>query len=58
MPLSRAMEEAMQLLGQDPLPDDAEQRLEELEKQVPEEERELFADIWEGFVVASGRLPA
>lgn len=58
MPLSPAIEAAISLLGQEPLPADAEQRLKELEKQVPPEEADMFADIWEGFVVANGGIPA
>lgn len=52
---SRVIEEAMAILGKEPLPADAEARLEALEKQAIKEERRMFADIWEGYFVASTR---
>ena len=50
---SPAFEEAMRLLGQDPLPEDAESRLEKLEKEIRPDEWERFGDLWEAFRAAS-----
>lgn len=56
---SAAFQEAMKLLGEEPLPKDAEARLEALEKKILPEERELFGDIWEGYHVSADlELPA
>lgn len=52
---SAALQAAMAILGQEPLPADAEQQLADLEASAPAAERDLFADIWEGFMVASGK---
>lgn len=43
---SPAFQEALEVIRQDPLPENAEQRLEELEKQVTKEEKVKFQDIW------------
>lgn len=43
--------EAQEILGQEPLPPDAQERLESLERQAPEDER--WEWIWEGFEVAT-----
>ncbi len=48
----------MAILGQEPLPPDAEARLAALEKRANKEERHLFADIWEGYFVASTKQQA
>lgn len=53
---SPAFQEAMNILAQDPLPADAEARLEELEKQIRPEEVEAFGDLWEAFIVAQNVL--
>lgn len=50
---SVAFREAMRLLGQDPLPDDAESRLEQLELQIRTDEAERFGDLWEAFLAAA-----
>lgn len=50
---SPAFKEAQTLLGQDPLPADAEARLEALEKQIRPDEEEQFGDLWEAFIAAS-----
>jgi hypothetical protein len=46
MDMSPQLEQALALLQQDPLPDDAEQQLEALEKDAPESEGEMFGDLW------------
>lgn len=51
---SPELQEAMELLGQDPLPPNAGERLAELEERAPRSERRLFADLWEALTVASG----
>ncbi|WP_303909474.1 hypothetical protein [Thiohalomonas denitrificans] len=51
--LSPAFQEAMNILAQQPLPADAEARLEELEKQIRPDEFEPFGDLWEAFEVAT-----
>jgi len=52
--LSPQIQEAMTILGQDPLPSDARQRLEQLEKQAPADQRGLFDQLWEAFYAAGG----
>jgi hypothetical protein len=56
--LSKTIRDAMAILGQEPLPPDAEARLAALEKRASKEERHLFADIWEGYFVASTKQQA
>jgi hypothetical protein len=46
---SEAFKQAQQLLSLDPLPDDAEQRLEALEMQIRPDERGMFGDLWSAF---------
>lgn len=52
---SVAFREAMILLGQEPLPDDAEARLEDLETKIRPDEFERFGDLWEAFTAALPR---
>jgi len=52
--MSPQIEEAMAILGQDPLPADARARLEQLERETPPEEAALWGDLWEGFTAAGG----
>jgi hypothetical protein len=48
---SEAFKQAQQLLSLNPLPDDAEQRLEALEKQIRPDERDMFGDLWSAFIL-------
>ena len=48
---SEALLAAERLLKEDPLPTNAEQQLEELERQVRPDEVVFFSDIWEAFIV-------
>lgn len=52
--MSPALKQAIELLGQQPLPADAEARLEELEGQMGQGEEEMFGDLWEALLVAQG----
>lgn len=49
--LSPEFQEAMNLLCLDPMPLDAEKRLEVLETRSPNEEAAQWADIWEYYTV-------
>ena len=49
---SPALRDAIALLGQDPLPEDVEARLEILERQAPPEEADQFGDLWEALQAA------
>ncbi len=51
---STAFNEAKALLGQIPLPTDAEARLAALESQIRPEEADKFGDLWEAFYAAGG----
>lgn len=51
---SDALQQAIDLLGQSQLPDDTEARLEELEHQVRDDEKDKFGDLWEAFIVMTG----
>lgn len=51
--LPEAFDRASALLALDPLPDDAAERLEEIEKDCPEEFLDLFGQYWEGLLVAT-----
>ena len=55
--MSPAFRKAVELLGEIPLPADAEARLEALEGQIEPEEVEAFGDLWEAFEVARVREP-
>lgn len=50
---SEAFREAMTLLGQEPLPENAESRLQELETKIRPDEAERFGDLWEAFAAAT-----
>lgn len=50
--MSPAFQQAVQLLGEQPLPADAEERLAALEAQIEPQEEEAFGDLWEAFLVA------
>ncbi len=43
---SLAFAEASRLLGEDPLPPDAEERLQALEKKIRLDELDRFGDLW------------
>lgn len=47
--MSEALEKAMQIIGADPLPQDAEQQLERLQAQADKAEQRYFADIWSAY---------
>ncbi|MGE0388453.1 MAG: hypothetical protein AB7Q97_27325 [Gammaproteobacteria bacterium] len=53
---SPAFDAAQALLRQAPLPADAEDQLAHLERQVRDDEREYFGDLWEAFIVAGGQF--
>lgn len=53
-PYSPAFQAAVELIGQEPLPADAEARLAELETQIEPAEQEYFGDLWEAFLAAGG----
>lgn len=53
---SPALRDALALLGQDPLPDDVEARLEALERQAPPEEADQFGDLWEALMATDVSL--
>jgi len=50
--MSEQLEQALALLGNLPLADDAEQQLESLEAQAPSSEEVQWAMVWEGFEAA------
>ncbi|MAK91790.1 MAG: hypothetical protein CMI13_11210 [Oleibacter sp.] len=49
---SKQLQDAMQLLKQDPLPADAEDQLLALEEKAPKEEARMFADLWSALMAA------
>lgn len=49
------LRQAREIIRANPIPADARQQLEKLERQATGEEREYFADIWEAFVAAGGK---
>jgi hypothetical protein len=51
------IDKAMAILAEEPLPADAFQRIEALERAATADERPLFADIWEGYYAAGGEDP-
>lgn len=51
------VDQALALLGQDPLPADAFQQLAALEQRATPEQRPLFEQLWEGFYAAGGVDP-
>lgn len=51
------IDQAQEILAQTPLPPDAYQRLEALEKLADDRQRIMFRDIWEGYHVAGGTDP-
>ena len=54
---SPQLKQAIDLLGRDPLPADAEIQLEQLEAAAPAREAPMFADLWEALTV-NRPLPA
>lgn len=50
---SPAYQKAIELLRLDPLPEDAGDQLEELQKRIRPEERKWYGGIWEAFAAAS-----
>jgi hypothetical protein len=55
--MSKALDDAMTLLGEEPLPADAFERLTALEAQADPGEAEYFGDLWEAFYAAGGEDP-
>ena len=55
--MSDQLDQAMDLLGQDPLPADAFARLDALDRAAPADEAEQFGDLWEAFYAAGGIDP-
>jgi hypothetical protein len=49
--------EALRLLGEEPLPPDAEDRLAALEAAAPRSEAEMFGELWEALIVAAPEPP-
>lgn len=47
-----ALDRAMELLNMSPLPDDVEAQLTALENEASDDEKPLFADLWEALLVA------
>lgn len=54
MSYSKALLDAMEIVGQIPLPDDAGARLQALESQVTPKEQDMFGELWEAFLAAGG----
>lgn len=52
-----ALDKALELLGSEPLPADAYQRLAAIEAEATAQERERFGDLWEAFYAAGGVDP-
>lgn len=52
-----ALDRAQELLNMSPLPDDVEAQLTALEAEAPDNEKELFAGIWEALFVAQNENP-
>lgn len=48
------VEQAQELLRLDPLPEDAEQRLDDLYEKASDEEKTLFAGLYEALIVKQG----
>ena len=55
--MSKQLDDATILLGQDPLPTDAYAQLDALDRAGPVDEAEQFGDLWEAFYVAGGIDP-
>ena len=53
---SPAFQKAMELIGQDPMPDDIVEQMDKLEKEIDPSESEMFGDLWEA-IYASGQIP-
>ena len=51
------LQQALDILGMEPLPKDAYQKLAALESSATGEDKQRFKWIWEGFIVAGGSLP-
>lgn len=49
------LDQALEILNLEPIPDDAEERLKTLEAQADDTEKELFRQIWEGWHQAQDR---
>lgn len=47
-----AIDRAQELLNMQPLPDDAEERLQALENEATDEEKPMFAQLWEALFTA------
>lgn len=56
--MSEAFKAAMTLLSIDPLPDDAEAQLTQLEKEIDADERDRFGDLWEAYYAALDEFPS
>lgn len=55
--MSKQLDQALALIGQDPLPADAYAQLEALDNAAPESEQGMFGDLWEAFYAAGGQDP-
>jgi len=55
--MSPAFREAWNILGMEPIPENASKRLEELEKQIRPDEQDRFGDLWEALMASSDVLP-
>lgn len=51
---SPAFAKALSIIGQSPMPDDAEAQLQQLRKHIHPDERPMFADIMTSFRLVSG----
>lgn len=47
--MSEALDKAIQIIGTDPMPKDAERQLEALQAQADKSEQRYFADIWSAY---------
>lgn len=55
--MSTQLDQALDLLKQQPLPADAYARLDALDKAAPADEHDKFGDLWEAFYAAGGQDP-
>lgn len=55
--VSEQLDGATALLAQDPLPADAFEQLDALDRAAPADETEQFGDLWEAFYAAGGIDP-
>lgn len=55
---SPAFAAAIELVGMDPLPADAEARMSALEKQIRDDEAARFGDLWEALIAALPNGPS